>query len=165
MPQNIVDVETIKNREGKMKRAKSVWPILMGAMLIAVLVLSACGTPAPTAAPTTAPPEEEPTAAPTEEPTAVPTEAPAVPEGSLTVALSTLEAETFLPWNGGGGRTPYLELIYEYLVYLDPETEEPTPGLATSWEMSDDGMSWTFEIREGVPFHEGWGEEIGRAHV
>jgi peptide/nickel transport system substrate-binding protein len=158
MPQNIVDVETIKNREGKMKRAKSVWPILMGAMLIAVLVLSACGTPAPTAAPTTAPPEEEPTAAPTEEPTAVPTEAPAVPEGSLTVALSTLEAETFLPWNGGGGRTPYLELIYEYLVYLDPETEEPTPGLATSWEMSDDGMSWTFEIREGVPFHEDWGE-------
>jgi len=158
MPQNIVDVETIKNREGKMKRAKSVWPILVGAMLIAVLVLSACGTPAPTAAPTTAPPEEEPTAAPTEEPTAVPTEAPAVPEGSLTVALSTLEAETFLPWNGGGGRTPYLELIYEYLVYLDPETEEPTPGLATSWEMSDDGMSWTFEIREGVPFHEDWGE-------
>jgi len=74
------------------------------------------------------------------------------------VALSTLEAETFLPWNGGGGRTPYLELIYEYLVYVDPVTEEPTPGLATSWEMADDGMSWTFEIREGVPFHEGWGE-------
>ena len=158
MPQDIVDVETMKNREGKMKRVRSLWPTLVATMLIAVLVLSACGTPAPTAAPTTAPPEEEPTAAPTEEPTAVPTEAPAVPEGSLTVALSTLEAETFLPWNGGGGRTPYLELIYEYLVYLDPETEEPTPGLATSWEMSDDGMSWTFEIREGVPFHEDWGE-------
>jgi peptide/nickel transport system substrate-binding protein len=143
-----------------MKRARSVWPILLAAMLIGAL-LSSCGTPAPTAAPTT-PPTEEPTAAPTtaptEEPTAVPTEAPTGPEGSLTVALSTLEAETFLPWNGGGGRTPYLELIYEYLVYLDPETEEPTPGLATSWEMSDDGMSWTFEIREGVPFHEDRGE-------
>jgi len=157
MPQDIVDVETMKNREGKMKRVRSLWPTLVATMLIAVLVLSACGTPAPTAAPTTAPPEEEPTSAPPE-PTAVPTEAPEGPEGSLTVALSTLEAETFLSWNGGGGRTPYLELIYEYLVYLDPETEEPTPGLATSWEMSDDGMSWTFEIREGVPFHEDWGE-------
>jgi peptide/nickel transport system substrate-binding protein len=143
-----------------MKGVRSAWPILLAAMLIGAL-LSSCGTPAPTAAPTT-PPTEEPTAAPTtaptEEPTAVPTEPPAGPQGSLTVALSTLEAETFLPWNGGGGRTPYLELIYEYLVYLDPETEEPMPGLATSWEMSDDGMSWTFQIREGVPFHEGWGE-------
>ncbi len=141
-----------------MKSLRSIPTTLMAVMLVVVLLLSACGTPAPTAAPTAPPPAEEPTTAPAEEPTAVPTEAPAGPEGSLTVALSTLEAETFLPWNGGGGRTPYLELIYEYLVYVDPETEEPQPGLATSWEMSDDGMSWTFEIREGVPFHEDWGE-------
>jgi peptide/nickel transport system substrate-binding protein len=140
-----------------MKRDKSLWPTLMAAVLIGGLLLSACATPVPTAAPTTAPPEA-PTAAPTTPPTPVPSPTPAGPEGSLTVALSTLEAETFLPWNGGGGRTPYLELIYEYLVYVDPVTEEPTPGLATSWEMADDGMSWTFEIREGVPFHEDWGE-------
>jgi peptide/nickel transport system substrate-binding protein len=144
-----------------MKSLKSIPTTLMAVTLVVVLLLSACGTPAPTAAPTTAP-AEEPTTAPAEEPTVAPTEAPTEepegPEGSLTVALSTLEAETFLPWNGGGGRTPYLELIYEYLVYMDPVTEEPTPGLATSWEMSDDGMSWTFEIREGVPCHEDWGE-------
>jgi peptide/nickel transport system substrate-binding protein len=140
-----------------MKRVKSVRPIFMAAVLIGALLLSACGTPVPTAAPTTAP-SEAPTAAPTTPPTPAPSPTPAGPEGSLTVALSTLEAETFLPWNGGGGRTPYLELIYEYLVYVDPVTEEPTPGLATSWEMSDDGMTWTFEIREGVPFQEGWGE-------
>ncbi len=140
-----------------MRRVKSIWPISMAAVLIVALLLSACGTPVPTAAPATAPPEA-PTAAPTTPPTPAPSPTPAGPEGSLTVALSTLEAETFLPWNGGGGRTPYLELIYEYLVYVDPETEEPQPGLATDWEMSDDGMSWTFEIREGVPFHEDWGE-------
>jgi peptide/nickel transport system substrate-binding protein len=140
-----------------MRRLKSIWPISMAAVLIVALLLSACGTPVPTAAPATAPPEA-PTAAPTTPPTPAPSPTPAGPEGSLTVALSTLEAETFLPWNGGGGRTPYLELIYEYLVYVDPETEEPQPGLATDWEMSDDGMSWTFEIREGVPFHEDWGE-------
>jgi peptide/nickel transport system substrate-binding protein len=155
---DFLDADTRTHREEKMKSMKPIPTTLMAVMLVVALLLSACGTPAPTAAPkepTMAP--EEPTEVP-EEPTAVPTEAPAGPEGSLTVALSTLEAETFLPWNGGGGRTPYLELIYEYLAYVDPETEEVTPGLATSWEMSDDGMSWTFEIREGVPFHEDWGE-------
>ncbi|MFT2111179.1 ABC transporter substrate-binding protein [Marinomonas sp. 2405UD68-3] len=28
------------------------------------------------------------------------------------------------------------------------------PGLATKWEMSDDGLSWRFSIREGVSFHD-----------
>lgn len=141
----------------KMKNPRSVMYGLVAVMLVGILLLSACGTPAPTAAPTE-PPPTAPTAAPTAPPTPAPSPAPVGPEGSLTVALSTLEAETFLPWNGGGGRTPYLELIYEYLVYVDPETEEPKPGLATNWEMSEDGMTWTLELREGVPFHEGWGE-------
>ena len=29
------------------------------------------------------------------------------------------------------------------------------PGLATEWQMSDDGLSWRFNIREGVSFHDG----------
>ena len=29
------------------------------------------------------------------------------------------------------------------------------PGLATDWEMSDEGMSWRFSMREGVKFHDG----------
>jgi ABC-type transport system substrate-binding protein len=157
-----------KKKEGEMKSLKSARSILV-VMLVVILLVSGCG-PSPTAAPTAVPPTEAPTAVPpTEAPTAVPpteapTEAPtpepvaAGPTGSLTVALSNLEAETFLPWNGGGGRTPYLELINEYLLYMDPATEELTPGLATSWEMSEDGMTWTFEIRQGIQFHEGWGE-------
>ena len=80
------------------------------------------------------------------------------PTDTLIVGLSTLEAETFLPWNGGGGRTPYLGMIYEYLVYLDPETDQLKSGLATKWEMSEDGKTWTFWLRKGVQFHEGWGE-------
>jgi peptide/nickel transport system substrate-binding protein len=120
-------------------------------------------TPAPTTAPTVAPtpaPTTAPTAAPTSVPTLAPSPTPMVraPSGSLTVALSTLEAETFLPWNGGGGRTSYLAMIYEYLLYVDPKTEQTKPGLATKWEMSLDGKTWTFEIRKGVQFHEGYGE-------
>ncbi|PJF22390.1 MAG: hypothetical protein CUN56_06230 [Phototrophicales bacterium] len=44
--------------------------------------------------------------------------------------------------------------IYEPLVWLD-ETGEPTPALATSWQVSDDQLSWTFNLREGVFFHDG----------
>ena len=30
--------------------------------------------------------------------------------------------------------------------------------LATSWEVSPDQLTWSFHLREGVPFHEDWGE-------
>jgi len=29
------------------------------------------------------------------------------------------------------------------------------PGLATEWTMADDGLSWSFTLREGVNFHDG----------
>jgi peptide/nickel transport system substrate-binding protein len=45
--------------------------------------------------------------------------------------------------------------IFETLVALKPGTTEPEPGLATSWEANDDGTVWTFQIREGVTFHDG----------
>lgn len=44
--------------------------------------------------------------------------------------------------------------VYDWLVEID-ENNKPVPGLARSWEHSDDGTEWTFEIREGVKFHDG----------
>ena len=29
------------------------------------------------------------------------------------------------------------------------------PRLATGWTASDDGLSWTFDLRDGVTFHDG----------
>ncbi|HJH31240.1 MAG TPA: hypothetical protein C5S50_03420 [Methanosarcinaceae archaeon] len=43
-------------------------------------------------------------------------------------------------------------LIFETLVVADIEGNHP--GLATSWNVSEDGMTWTFHLREGVKFHD-----------
>jgi peptide/nickel transport system substrate-binding protein len=45
-------------------------------------------------------------------------------------------------------------LVYDRLVHYD-ETGALTPGLATSWEFSDDGLQLTLELQEGVTFHDG----------
>jgi peptide/nickel transport system substrate-binding protein len=44
--------------------------------------------------------------------------------------------------------------IFETLVFLKPGTTEPEPGLATEWEADEAGTTWTFQIREGVKFHD-----------
>ncbi|WP_196259666.1 ABC transporter substrate-binding protein [Pelagibacterium limicola] len=76
----------------------------------------------------------------------------------LIVALSTFSEETMTPWGGSGQRKTYLDVVYEYLTYMDPETLETVPGLAESWEMSPDGTTWTFNLRRGVQFSGGYGE-------
>lgn len=43
----------------------------------------------------------------------------------------------------------------EGLVRFRPGTLEIEPWLAESWEISDDGRTYTFTIREGVAFHDG----------
>ena len=46
--------------------------------------------------------------------------------------------------------------IYEGLVYFNREmADDFVPALAESWEASEDGLIHTFNIREGVTFHEG----------
>ncbi|MEL6478312.1 MAG: ABC transporter substrate-binding protein [Pseudomonadota bacterium] len=44
--------------------------------------------------------------------------------------------------------------IMENLVDAD-ETGSLRPGLATAWTASEDGLTWTFSLREGVTFHDG----------
>jgi len=46
------------------------------------------------------------------------------------------------------------EHIAQPLIYLDQEGALQ-PQLATSWEASEDGKSWTLQLREGVQFHDG----------
>jgi len=48
-----------------------------------------------------------------------------------------------------------IDQIFESLVSLKPGTTELEPGLAKSWEISDDGLSYTFTLQDGVTFHDG----------
>lgn len=47
-----------------------------------------------------------------------------------------------------------LRQIMEPLVCLD-EHDEPTEGVATKWEVSDDGLTYTFTLREGMKWTNG----------
>jgi peptide/nickel transport system substrate-binding protein len=45
--------------------------------------------------------------------------------------------------------------IFEGLVGVAPGTADPAPLLAESWEQSEDELSYTFALKEGVTFHDG----------
>ena len=48
-----------------------------------------------------------------------------------------------------------LRQVYDTLLYRDPVTKEIVAGLAQDWSISDDGLTYTFNLREGVTFHDG----------
>ena len=45
--------------------------------------------------------------------------------------------------------------VYDSLLAFEPGTTRVKPALAESWEVSEDGLEWTFHLRKGVKFHDG----------
>ncbi len=45
--------------------------------------------------------------------------------------------------------------IYESLTRYDSQTGTVMPALATEWSASEDGLTWTFTLRDDVTFHGG----------
>jgi len=45
--------------------------------------------------------------------------------------------------------------IYNCLVEFAPGSTAIIPGLATSWDVTDDGLEYVFHLRKGVKFHDG----------
>jgi len=70
---------------------------------------------------------------------------------------STASVTTWDPSLSFSTEAVYLANIYEPLLWANPTgyAEPFAPALATSWETADDGLSWTFHLREGVKFHDG----------
>src|SRR5690606_30004003 len=47
-----------------------------------------------------------------------------------------------------------IEHVNDSVIRVDPGLA-PIPGLAESWEISEDGLTYTFHLRSGVSFHDG----------
>ncbi len=77
---------------------------------------------------------------------------------TLVIAVDPSAGETNLPWGGTGDHHQQMDLVMEVLVDIDAERNVWVPQLANSWELSEDGTRWTFQLVEGVEFHDGWGE-------
>ncbi|MGI8906580.1 MAG: ABC transporter substrate-binding protein [Candidatus Sumerlaeaceae bacterium] len=45
--------------------------------------------------------------------------------------------------------------VYEGLVKFKPDSVEVEPAIAEKWEMSEDGLKWTFHLRHNATFHDG----------
>ncbi|WP_151526423.1 ABC transporter substrate-binding protein [Serinicoccus kebangsaanensis] len=48
-----------------------------------------------------------------------------------------------------------LDNVYETLVSVDVESGEIVPALATEWEVSEDRLTYTFTLKDGVTFSDG----------
>jgi oligopeptide transport system substrate-binding protein len=49
----------------------------------------------------------------------------------------------------------FADAMYEGLTYLDPETQDPMPGVAERWETSVDEREWTFHLRKNARWSNG----------
>lgn len=54
-----------------------------------------------------------------------------------------------------GNSARITEQIFDTLVMFDGGTTNIKPALAEGWDISEDGLTWTFYIRQGVIFHDG----------
>ena len=57
-------------------------------------------------------------------------------------------------WTDGRDRLSLRYAVYEALVRYGPDGRYQ-PDLAAAWSVDEDAATWTFEIREGVRFHNG----------
>lgn len=121
------------------------WLVFTAILLVFVLFLQACA-PAATETPEPAGPE-----------TGVETEAPpdggeAAAGGILRVAMQPI-VQTDPAFISSDLEVLVANHIYDYLVDINPDNEI-IPRLAQEWSQSDDGLTYTFTLAEGITFHD-----------
>jgi peptide/nickel transport system substrate-binding protein len=117
---------------------------------------AATSVPAAAAAPTTA-------AAATSAPAAAP--ATAAKTGGELVIGKDQEAPGLDPAkNPAQAAIRVFDLMYSRLTRLDAQMR-PQPDLAEKWDISPDGKTYTFHLRQGVKFHGSNGRELTSADV
>ncbi len=157
MDLNEVDHYLEQVSRGKISRREFL-TILMTAG--ATSFLAACApSPAPTSAPapTTASSGAATAAPPTSGPSA--TTAATTPKrgGTLIMAAESM-GDSLEPglWNGFGASN-VIDQVCDHLTRPSDAswTDPPRPALAESWDISPDGKTYVFHIRNGVKFHDG----------
>ena len=147
-----------------LKKSKYGLPIVAILLSLAValtLVIAACGgddddepaptqAAAPTATPTVAP---APTAAPTAVPTTAAAPAEPVPVSPrLILAVPPPSQEVGVTHLANNLTNSFL-VHYDHLIASDPQTAAYGPQIATEWDTSPNGKTWTFKLRDDVPFY------------
>lgn len=126
-------------------------------LIVLVVAITVGGCAAPTPAPTVVP---EPTATAPPPPAPTPTPVPELPSAACPTEGGTLVWAVGMPiqkldplttsWMTEGTQSLYYQLVSK-----DPESGSWQPGLAESWEASEDGLTWTFHLRKDVTFTDG----------
>lgn len=118
--------------------------------------LAACGAggaePTATSAPA-AEPSATTAAAATAAPTATQAEAASQATGTLRVAWD-IPVQLDPALASSDVEISILNSVYDYLIDINANNEIES-RLATDWERSDDGLTYTFQLAEGVTFHDG----------
>lgn len=66
------------------------------------------------------------------------------------------DSESLDPGSTSDGESSRVtQQVLETLLTFEAESFELEPGLARDWEVSDDGLTYTFYLQEGVKFHDG----------
>ena len=103
-------------------------------------------------------------AAPTAQPQSMSEPQKAAKLDQVTIAVAPLGWDTNYSYKVTTSGLLDKRMVLEWLVGVDRETGVYTPELAESWEMSPNGKTWNFKLRQGVQWQggpqnqEGWGE-------
>lgn len=84
-----------------------------------------------------------------------PGQSPAQVSGGTVIYAAGADPDNLDPANAESNPSEAVNrMMYENLARFD-EKLKIVPGLATRWEQSKDGLSWTFFLRKGITFHDG----------
>lgn len=84
-----------------------------------------------------------------------PTPSPAQVSGGTVTYAAGADPDNLDPANAESNPSEAVNrMMYENIAKFDPKLKI-VPGLATKWEQSKDGLTWTFYLRKGVKFHDG----------